>query len=218
MAMMTSEDGNSSGANLTANLPDEIVSSAQGTITDINLVEGVLSDYQNAVVTISKSEDLQAKISVNESNISKIKKGQKVILTGTGFSGSEYAGTVSKIYPTARKKQSGTTQETVVDVLVNIKNVNESIKSGFSVKAKIETQGDKKVNIIPYDSVSQDESGTEFVYVYARGKVQKRVIKTGLELSEGVEVTEGITPNDLLVYSASGLSGDDAYVHIFKKS
>ena len=201
---------------LSTQIPNEIVASASGTITSLNLVEGSLSAMNTAVVTIAKTDQLCAKIAVSEAHMLTVKAGQPVTLTGSGFKGLTYHGTIEKVYPTARKQLTGTTQETVVDVLVQLNDADEKLKSGFSVTAQIQLDDPKQVQIIPYDAISQDENGKEYLYVYQRGRAVRREIRTGIELADGIEILSGLQPNEPFIYQASSLTGDWQYVALKK--
>ena len=193
-------------------LPDTIVASASGTVTELALVKGAVAIPGTVLATISNSDQLQARVAVSEVNVAKVKEGQRVSVSGSAFKGKKYTGTVSKIYPTARKQYVGTTQETVVDVLVSFDETDERIKSGFTVKAAIETSEKQQFGTLPYESIGQDEKG-EYVFVYQAGKAFKRYIKTGKELPESVEVIEGIDVQDRIILNAADVR-HNSFVHV----
>ena len=62
---------------------------------------------------------------------------------------------------------------------------------------------------VPYEAVGQDENNEEYVYVADGARVERRTVKTGMELLEGVEVVEGLSPNDILLsdVAAAGIEG-----------
>lgn len=203
----------SSGSDsLNSILPEKIVSTVSGDITSLNLVCGDLCDA-GVVATVSDTDNLCIKVQVNESDISKIKKGQVVDITGAGFDNT-YKGKVSKIYPTAQTQISTLSQETVVDVLIDINNCDNKIKAGFSVTANITVADDRNINILPYEAISQDDSGNEFVYVYKGCKANKQIIKTGVAVGNGLEVTKGIDEKDFVVYKVDELPDKVEYVNV----
>lgn len=185
-------------SDLLSYLPDEIVADANGVIGDLTLTEGAVALPNTVLATISNSGTLQAKVSVGEAVVSNVKEGQKVSLSSTALKGKKFQGTVRKIYPSARKQYVGTTQETVVDVLIDFDNPDKAIKSGFTVKADIQTAPEESLYTLPYDCVEQDEKG-EYVYVYQAGKAFQKYIKTGRELTDGLEVLSGIALDDWVI-------------------
>ena len=183
-------------------IPDKIVANASGTVTELTMVKGAIAMPNSSLAVISESDQLQVKLAVNEASVSKVKSGQKVTISGTGFKNRSYTGVVTKVYPTARKQYVGTTQETVVDVIVNFEKPDDQIKSGFSVKAVIETAPKKEFYALPYACIEQDELG-EYVYVYQYGKAWKKYIETGIENTDAVEIKSGIEWDDLVIANAA---------------
>lgn len=183
-------------------IPDKIVANASGTVTELTMVKGAIAMPTSSLAVISESEQLQVKLAVNEAAVSKVKSGQKVTISGTGFKNKSYTGVVKKVYPAARKQYVGTTQETVVDVIVGFDQPDDQIKSGFSVKAVIETAPKKEFYALPYACIEQDEKG-EYVYVYQFGKAWKKYIETGIEKADTVEIKSGIEWDALVIANAS---------------
>ena len=57
---------------------------------------------------------------------------------------------------------------------------------------------------LPYESVGQDEDNREYALVAAEGVLEKRYITTGIELSDGVEVVEGLDGEELVAVPQEG--------------
>ena len=195
-------------------IPDEITSPISGYITAINLSQDTLSSASDAVITISSSTALVARVAVNESNIPHIQTGMEATITGAGFDGKEYTGKVSQIYPTARQVLSGTSKETVVDVLIRLDEADDAIKPGYSVQARIRYQDNEVIPCIPYEAVLQDDSGQEYVYVFKEGQAVKKYIVTGRELSDGFEVIGGLTKGDIVIKSSGLIKKSGQYVYL----
>lgn len=138
------------------------------------------------------------KIGIKEEDISKIKVGQKAVITGTAFPDNSYSGYVDEIASCATKQYIGAVEKTVVLVNVEITNGDDNIKSGYSAKVRIYTSEPDTLNIVPYEAVNQDDNG-EFVYVFSNGVAIRKDIETGLELGDGIEITDGIDNNDTIL-------------------
>lgn len=74
----------------------QVTAPVSGVISAVNIKDQEEIGSQPAAV-ISESAGLQVNLSVNESQISSIAVGQKAEITGVGFQGKRYTGTVSKI-------------------------------------------------------------------------------------------------------------------------
>lgn len=179
-------------------LPNRIFSTASGIVTGVQIVKGEMVMPDTAIITISDTKKLQAKVAVSEAFASKIKAGQRVTITGTALKNRKYSGRVIKVFPTARKQYSGTTQQTVVDTLIQLDRADTDLKAGYSVKAEIVVNEKRSFSGLPYEAVGQDETG-EYVCLYQAGKVQKKYIETGVELAEMIEVTSGIEAEDCIL-------------------
>ena len=84
-------------------IPKKIYASEAGVVTSINLTKGVLTNQEQPIAVISSTDQLQLRLSVNEANISDVKTGQKVTITGSGFQDKEYHGTVQSISSVAKQ-------------------------------------------------------------------------------------------------------------------
>ncbi len=135
---------------------------------------------------------------VSEKDISSVKTGQEVLITGEAFPGCVYNGVVSYISEYASSKQSGSAVKTVVEVKINITNPDERLKTGYTAKASLQTSEPEIMTVVPYEAVNQDELG-EYVFVLENNVPVRRYIVTGRELSEGLEIVGGISPYDTVI-------------------
>lgn len=184
----------------------DVSSPVKGIVTSIN-VKNQDSCYKGKpLVVISDTDKYRIHLSVNESKISDLKIGQKACVTGTGFKGYEYSGTVTEISNAAQQILNATGSETVVDVYVDVEAQGCEIKPGLTAKCKITTSVDEGVNIVPYESVKADKDGKEYVYKYSLGRAVKTYISTAREYDDGFEVTEGLSQGDILILNPDGLT------------
>ncbi len=137
-------------------------------------------------------------IYVPEQDISKVKLGQSAEITGDAFPGVTYIGTVDKIADAAAKIQSGGTQKTVVEVTVNVQDPDDILKHGYTALVKLCTSEPSMMEILPYEAINQDDNG-EFVYILRNGRVYKRYVETGRELSGGVELKTSIASDENII-------------------
>lgn len=191
-------------------IPANVFTNIDGVIDSINVGKGGYIEKDAVVLSMIGAGDLSVNLQVPESKISNVKVGQAVEITGSGFENSKYYGYVKSISTSARKVFAGTNQETVIDVVVSIENLDEKIKAGYTTKARIITQQKRELSVAPYESVMQDNNGNEYVYVFSKGLAIRKDIETGLELGEGVEVVSGVNDNEIIISSPDKIkeSGD----------
>lgn len=150
---------------------------------------------------IKKGEQFFAVAAVNEADISEVKTGQRVILSGAAFPDGSYSGTVSSISDAAYTSalNSAYAPETVVDVVILINEGNVSdLREGYSVTAQVITGEKKTLNMLPYSAICQDDKG-EYVYILNKDTAQRRDIVTGMELSDKTEIISGVNPSDKIL-------------------
>jgi len=105
----------------------------------------------------------------------------------------ELHGTVTQIYPYAKKTGLFTTNaEAETQVNIQLSDKNEKLRPGYRATAKVILGQTPNALLIPYEAISQDQDGKEYVMKYQDGVVVKQVIKTGAELAEYTEIIEGL--------------------------
>jgi RND family efflux transporter MFP subunit len=177
----------------------EINSPCAGILSSVFAKEGQTIFPGSLVATVANPSNLQVALKVSEKQISEIKSGQNVHITGTGFEGM-YTGKIKEISNQAQQNFSNTNSEAYINVFASInKTENSPIKPGFTVKCEIVLPEYSNVLIIPYDSVKSDEDGREFVFKYESGKAKKTYIETCKEFNKGFEVCSGISEGDMVV-------------------
>lgn len=178
-----------------------------GRITSIAVTDaGYYIDPGKPAVEIKGTTGLQVRLSVNESQISDIKLGQKAEITGAGFKNSTYYGTVREISPEAKQLYSTTGQETVVEVVVSVDHAGSDIKPGYSAKAKITISNNKNVLVAPYEAVRADNDGNEYVFRLVGNQAVKTAITTYREFNDGFEIKKGLSTNDKVIENPDGVS------------
>ncbi len=184
-----------------------ITSPYEGKITSLSITNQGYVQAGTPVAVISDSYDmLQVRLSVNESQISEIKKGQKAIITGVGFKNTAYTGTVKSISAEAKQMVSTTGQETVVEVIVSVEKPGNDIKPGYTAKAKIITSENPDVLIAPYNAVRADKNGNEYVFKLKEKKAVKTPVVTNREFDDGFEITSGLSENDEVIANPDSVS------------
>lgn len=170
-----------------------------GIVSSISVKENDVVEQGSCVFAVAAKDKMQIKALVNESQISEVKKGNHVIISGIGFKNSEYKGIVTNISNEAKQVMNPTGQETVVEVTVLINNVTSDIKPGFTAKCKIITSQEDGLMIIPYEAIRTDKHGRDYSYISSNGIATKKFIETGREFENGVEVISGIEFEDQLI-------------------
>ncbi len=180
-----------------------IKSEYSGIVKNINYKIGDFIKSGSTIISFDTKDDLQVRLPVNENKISDIQVGQAVRITGSGFVGKEFMGTVRQIADEAAQTTTSLGRETTVDVVVSVDNATNDIKAGYTAKCEITVSIDKNRIVVPYDCIYSDEDGKEYVYVYSNKKAHKKYLTTGQEYDSGIEIIKGISTDTLIIASAN---------------
>ena len=191
-----------------------ITAPESGTVSSLKAEKGDIITKGSEFLTITDKSGLSVKLNINENQISKIKEGQSVSITGSAFDKKSYSGTVISIDDEAEETATETGRETTVEVNVKVENPDEKIKRGYTAKCAIVTSSDKSSIIIPYEALGSD-SGGDYVYKFKDGRAEKQYIIIESELTDGAKVKKGIKNGDRIIKNISELSEQEIQtIHI----
>ncbi|MGZ3865020.1 MAG: efflux RND transporter periplasmic adaptor subunit [Bacteroidia bacterium] len=140
----------------------------------------------DVIAIIGSSDELYAKLSVDESNINKVKAGQAVIMQLNTSKDKNYKGQVSEVYPSFDEQ----TQSFYCKVLFTEKL--DFKVSGTQLQANIVIAEKKNALVIPRNYLGFGDK----VKVKGKGEVS---VKPGFVSNEWVEITEGLSDSDEIV-------------------
>ncbi len=190
-----------------------ITATASGTVTSLKVKKGDIVKSGSELLTITDKSGLSVKLNINETQISKIKAGQRVTITGTAFD-KVYIGSVLSIADEAEETVAETGRETTVAVDVKVEQPDKEIKRGYTAKCSIVVSSDNSSVVIPYEAIGSD-SGGDYVYKFKNGRAEKKYVTVQSELSDGAKIKSGIESGDKIVKDISRLSdGSIQSVHI----
>lgn len=196
-------------AAMSGDIPEEVRAAQAGTIQKIKVREGDFIQAGSEVATMDGTDGLAVSVDISEKQIASIAPGQEAAVSGSGFPSREYHGIVEEVASSAKKTLVGQVQDTVVEVKIRLTDADESIRPGYSAKVKILTSPEETMLVVPFEAVGQDDENREFVYVFKGGTAVKRVIETGREIPEGVQVLSGISRDDAILLNAKGISSGE---------
>lgn len=174
-----------------------------GVVTAVNVEVGDVYSG-SAIVTIEDISGYEVSTEIDEYDIGKIEKGQKVIVKTNATGDEELEGTVKRISPRA----SSGSNDVTYTVTVALDTLHEMLRMDMSAKLSIILESKENVLTVPYEAVQEDESGKYYVEVVTNevGAASEEgentqlpdTAKTG-EMSQMSEEAE--TPDDM---SSSG--------------
>ena len=178
-----------------AQMKDGLKAEFNGVVTDVKAVNGGTVEENGELLTVESTENVCVKVSLNKSDLEKVKEGQKAAIT---IVGKPYEGTVTRISRSATKNEKGAA---LVTAEIHIDNPDQDLYLG--VDGKVTIQGNKAENVVtvPIEAVNIGKDGS-FVYIVdENGMIEKRIITTGLSSAEATEVKEGLDGTEQVVLS-----------------
>ena len=153
-----------------------------GVISAVNIEAG---DTYNgsAIVTLDDISSFEVTAQIDEYDIGKIKKGQKVVIKTNATGDEELEGTVKIVSP----KSNGSGSEVTYTVIISIDTPNEMLRMDMTAKLSIILESKENVLTVPYEAVQEDAKGNYYV----------EVVDTSAEGNEQNVMTEGMNPENM---------------------
>jgi HlyD family secretion protein len=180
-------------------------STINGMITSISVEEGemitsgtqALGGGGTGIMTVADMSEMIVKANINEVDVGKLQKGQKVKIGFDAIKGKIYQGKVRRISPSGIEDQN----LVVYPVEVEIQDSDAQIRPGMTADLDIIVGEAENVLCIPKQAVINRE-GKAMVLLRAKGKVAPTPVITGLDDNVKVEIKKGINEGDTLMIPA----------------
>ena len=165
-----------------------------GVVTARNYDVGDMYAMSMPVFTVEQIVPVKLLVGVSETDYSKVKKGDSVVVTADAIPGKTFYGKVNRIYPTVDPATRTFTVEVKID------NNYKTLRPGMFVRATINFGTNTNVVIPDVAVVKQQGSGERFVYVLnADNTVTYKKVVLGLRMGAEYEVLEGLEDGDRIV-------------------
>lgn len=187
-----------------ADLEDtELVSPVSGKVLAINFSKGEAftspndnSSSTSHFVVLLNSDDVEVISPISEIDIESVYVGQVVEIVFEAYPQKTYHGIVKRVedIPTS---ESGLV---TYDAILQMTDADDSVKDGMTCEIDFILSQRQNVIVIPNKAV-EFVDGTQYVTVLNEdGSKEERAIQTGLTDGKNVEVTEGISEHETVVY------------------
>ena len=175
-----------------------------GVIASVSTQEGeTVSVGLNAptFVTIIDLLKLQVDAYVDETDIGRVKIGQKAYFSVDTYSDKDFEGIVEAIHPKAIIQDNVVYYDVVIKIVSPEKNL---LRPEMTANVNIAVEDRKNVLAIPSTAVKK-EGGKKFCYLLKGEKIEKRDIRTGVKDSQYTEVVGGLRERDIVILENSSL-------------
>jgi RND family efflux transporter MFP subunit len=150
------------------------------------------------------------KISVPENEIGKVKKGIKAEFVVSALNEKKFQGEIVNVSPVADVISR------TYDAKIAVSNTNLELKPGMVCDVVLNLAAEKGMLLIPYQSVSKDNDGKEFVFIVdpINKRVKKQIIKTGNYSGENLEVLSGLSLGQVVVREGKEKLSDNSLISL----
>jgi RND family efflux transporter MFP subunit len=181
-----------------------------GIIGKRNVEPGQNSLSLKTPIEIVKIETILVKISVAENEIGRIRKGQKATFSIAALNRKTFEGTVSNVGVVADEISR------TYEVKIMAKNPDLEIKPGMVCDVRLNTEIKKNVLFVSNNAVSKDSEGKTYVFVVSPDKknVKKQEVILGNYQNNGIEVTSGLNPKQVVVVEGKEKLSDNSLISL----
>lgn len=186
-----------------------IVAPFSGVIVELAYyTKGTRVNSGQPIVSLMSYDKMYLEINLPEKSISEIHLGHEALITNYTIAEDTLIGTVSALSPMI----SSETRTFGGKLLIN--NPDLKLRPGMFVKADIITAKKDSVIVIPKSIILSGNRG-KYVFVVERNNAaDDRVITTGIENKDFVEVIQGLSVNDRLIIKGFETLRDNSKVKI----
>jgi macrolide-specific efflux system membrane fusion protein len=181
--------------------PIKVISPIDGTLILKNVVQGQTVGASTVLFAIS--DKLMISASLDESDIGKVKRGQRATIVLDSYPDRKVNGVVYKIL------DEGTIKNNVVTYTVKIRpdRVPDFFRSQMTANLKIQISTRKDILLLPAAAVVTNPQGeTAVIKEMPEGAPVYSVVETGQNEGDLVEIVSGLQPGETVFVQARGYS------------
>ena len=181
-----------------------------GVITELpHYTPKSLIQQGNPLATIMDYSRMYVDVSLPENTMLEIKTGQKVQITNYSLPNDTITGTITELSPAIDVN----TRTYLAKVRFN--NPKLLIRPGMFVRTEIKVNQKDDIIVIPKEVIISDQRGKR-VFVVQENTAYERIIETGLESEDQIEVIGGLELNERLVVKGFETLRDKSKVKVLR--
>ncbi|MFH0790132.1 MAG: efflux RND transporter periplasmic adaptor subunit [Candidatus Omnitrophota bacterium] len=181
--------------------PIALLAPIDGEVIVATIQPGQTITTNDAVVVLS--DHLIVRAQVDETDIGKVKLGQKAVVSLDAYPDSKIKAAVEHIYYESKTVNNVTIYE--VDLLPE--HVPEFFRSGMNASIDFIEQSKQDILLIPLEAVSKERRENYVLVKQENGSDPLRIaVKLGISDGKNVEVVSGINPDDRIILKAKKYS------------
>jgi RND family efflux transporter MFP subunit len=175
----------------------KITAPMSGFIKERLISEGSFLKVNSPVVTLVQNSPLKLHFDVPENALDAVRVGGPVQFQVSSAPEKKFSGRISRVSPSVDRQSRTMKVEAIVD------NSAGLLKPGLFARVSILTSQRDKALIVPGTAVFQF-AGLEKVFVIENGRVAERIVRSGTQSDEFIEIVEGVKEGDVIAVSNLG--------------
>jgi Cu(I)/Ag(I) efflux system membrane fusion protein len=187
---------------------DKTYAQQDGVVVELNIIEGSYVNSTTRVMTLADLDTVWVVADVFEGQASWVEPGQPAEVRLPYVAGSSWQGTVEYVYanldPVTR----------TLKARLRFDNPDELLKPNMHADVTIDCGALEDVLAVPRDAVIETEHEQRVVLALGEGRFRPRLVETGVESGDWVELTAGVDEGDLVVVSSQFLIDSEANLQL----
>lgn len=177
------------------NLGDTVVRAPiSGAVKEKALSRGAYVAVGGKILTLVRTNPLRLRVDVPETYASFVRVGQTITLTTDAFPDRIFSGRVARIGASLNEQTRSLTVE------AQVANPNNQLRPGMFAKSQLITNQNGAAIMIPKKAM-YTVAGINKAFVIENGKAVERLVKTGVEDGELIEIVDGVKENEQVATS-----------------
>ena len=173
-------------------------SPVSGVVTARNYDRGDMYTMAQPIYTVQQITPVKVLVAISETEYTKVKKGDRVVLTADALPGKSFEGRVSRLHPTMDPATH------TFNVEVQVPNTRRELRPGMYVRASVDF-GDNRSIVVPDTAILKMQgSGTRTLFVINdEGLSEVRIVTLGRHWDGNYEILSGLQEGEKVVYKGN---------------
>lgn len=172
---------------------------ANGIVAELAVTEGQYVTEGSPIIRLEGYQSLWVEADIYPAEAGIIKDGQKLKVVIPGWEQAPQIMTVQFISPVLQSDAQ------IIQIRGEIPNPNHQWQPGLQADLFVPIVSKEKVMSLPLSAVIRSEQGAHVWVETAKGQFEPKIVKTGTESFDAIEITEGLLKGDQVVITGAYL-------------
>jgi HlyD family secretion protein len=176
----------------------EVRAPREGEVYSLPVKPGTFVNSGDLIVQVADLHTVLVRAFVDEPDIGRLAKGERVEVTWDAIPGRTWEGTLASVPTTVTTRQT----RTVGEVTATVNNQDLKLLPNVNVSVTVITAEHKNALTLPREAVHQDD-GETFVYQIVNGEIKKTNVQTSISNLTEIEITRGLNDGDTVALGST---------------